>query len=714
LDSRKIKVTRPSLALAFSLLQIARDFGIEVTTKRQKRTGAPKPPPKHQSLSREQSKEMAIKFAAEHTAPLKLLRDVKVIQFGTPSKEHSTEDKLIMMNYRARWTDAQSKVVFESRVEEGESGSPSYNVYVIEMTEEGKKLRYLVGKGLSANDIWSKVEERQRHAMRRIQSPRNDAKLSPVDGILARVSNLSNVWGLEKYGYIDLNCLKAMEGQDGVAETAYKYVTEREGWVKEQMGLRSLLAERGQRLRLSKPKDGQIERVVERLMESMLKKVCTWNDKYEAKLEKQKEREKAKLERQKEREQKQREKRLARKELNRGLPEDLELEGAKEISPPAPVSISTLSSSSVDVSQDDVERIVELWCLAYRFKDTLHIDSKNLPTLETMLRTYCHGKGGTCAILLACVDFLLSELCEDIVDNLLTNQELRRVDFIPPTRNARLMSATENSWPNVLHRYLYTVAIAAARWAETMGKKEDLNFVNYPLDHVHPYDVLDKITSGPTMLELATGEFSLMLTDESELRIEARRDALAYRQAAEVRVPATSVLENTVVSKNDKMLRMVLAKLHSVPAELGGGLLDVCFLGPEAALEARVGMPMDLVHVVSKVEALVYQTEDECLRSFASDVFFSCKMLDVACQKATGNKLGSEKVVARRRAIARWILQTLKEICDVYDVGGVDGVIGHLGGEYGDVTGGIAPRNVPPPSRLMRRVLAEGRRRRLT
>jgi len=28
-------------------------------------------------------------------------------------------------------------------------------------------------------------------------------------------------WGLEKYGFIDLTCLKAMEGQAGVDETSY-------------------------------------------------------------------------------------------------------------------------------------------------------------------------------------------------------------------------------------------------------------------------------------------------------------------------------------------------------------------------------------------------------------------------------------------------------------------------------------------------------------
>ena len=98
-----------------SRAEIAREYGIAAPTKRQKRAPAPKPPPKHEPLTREQAKEAAVKFAEEHTAPLRLLRDVKVVQFGTPSPAHSTEDKLVMVNYRARWTDGPSKVVFESR-----------------------------------------------------------------------------------------------------------------------------------------------------------------------------------------------------------------------------------------------------------------------------------------------------------------------------------------------------------------------------------------------------------------------------------------------------------------------------------------------------------------------------------------------------------------------------------------------------------------------
>jgi len=75
-----------------------------------------------------------------------------VVQFGTPSKEHSSEETLVMMNYRARWTDAQSKVVFESRIEEevdeeSNQHRPSYNVYVIDTAEEGNSTKKLLDQG---------------------------------------------------------------------------------------------------------------------------------------------------------------------------------------------------------------------------------------------------------------------------------------------------------------------------------------------------------------------------------------------------------------------------------------------------------------------------------------------------------------------------------------------------------------------------------------
>lgn len=232
----------------------------------------------HTPLGREQSKEAALQFAAEHTVPLKLLRDVKVVQFGTPSKEFSTEENLILLNFRSRWTDAPSKVVFESRVElsEGkeEPVGPSYKVYVIDTGDNGKKLRYPVGKGCSPDDVWSKVAERQKHALLREKrtqeaghssagtvsptpSSPNSGKISPVDQILKKVSPLSNVWGLEKFGFIDLTCLKAMEGQEGVEDTVYKYVNERKGWVQEQVKLRDLLGKRGKKLRL-KPRANSV------------------------------------------------------------------------------------------------------------------------------------------------------------------------------------------------------------------------------------------------------------------------------------------------------------------------------------------------------------------------------------------------------------------------------------------------------------------------
>ncbi len=238
-------------------------------------------------------------------------------------------------------------------------------------------MRYPVGKGSSPDDIWSKVEKRQKEALSRnaggpqagspskpttAASPSQEGRLLPVDIILRKVSSLTGVWGLEKYGFIDLNCLKAMEGQEGVSDTMYTYVNERKGWVNEQGNLRSLLAERGQRLRGGlggRPgQEGQTERVVQRVMESMLKKVLTWNEKFEAKLEKQKEREQFKLERQREREQKQREKRL---ELERMLdPSSFKVHWRNWGIPAPDASTATASMAACFMRLENLKKAVKL------------------------------------------------------------------------------------------------------------------------------------------------------------------------------------------------------------------------------------------------------------------------------------------------------------------------------------------------------------------
>lgn len=678
----------------------------------------------HSPLSREQSKEAASQFAAEHSVPLKLLRDVKVVQFGTPSQEYSTEENLVMVNYRSRWTDAPSKVVFESRVElpegsEDEARGPCYNVYAIDTNEDGKKLRYPVSKGSSPDDVWCKVAERQKHVLlreKKIQdlgsspgtvssnaSSPHGGKISPVDRILKKVSVLSNVWGLEKFGFIDLTCLKAMEGQPGVEDTVYKYVNEREGWVQEQVKLRNLLGQRGQKLRLKPRVSSGLQhsagdKVVERFMESLVKKVCIWNQKVEAKLARQKDREKKKEIKQLEKEKKREERKLSRQQAKQAIVDDMELDGSG-LMPPSPLPITGLVEGirEKSLSQVDLERIFEIWSLAHRFHGILGINMKDFPSIETMLQIYCQDSpvgtdGNICIVFRAMVDFLVGELCEDSMRIILQGDlDLKRVDFVPPTRNARMVTTTSNNWQDVLHRYLYTVAISAG-----VSGKEDLQYVNYPLENVHPYHIIDSITSGPTMLELVNGDLNLLLSDETEQRIVARRDALGLRRSIDILRSAP--METELVMKNDRVIRLILAKLCSISTESGGSLWDTCFLGPESSLEARLGYPMDVSHVLSRVECLVYQMEESCFNSFAADLFFACKILQTACHKGS-TKIGSEKVIAQKKSVLNSMIEALKDLSNVYNTDGMDGLLQSLEEEGFTVEHPCStrPRNILPP-----------------
>jgi hypothetical protein len=78
-------------------------------------------------------------------------------------------------------------------------------------------------------------------------------------------------------------------------------VNQRHGWVQQSVNLRKKLAQRGKRLQ-TKPstKVGEVqkraveEKVIHRLMDTILKKVCSAHERYEARISKQEERNKQK------------------------------------------------------------------------------------------------------------------------------------------------------------------------------------------------------------------------------------------------------------------------------------------------------------------------------------------------------------------------------------------------------------------------------------
>lgn len=640
----------------------------------------------HEPLSREQCKQAAKLFAAEHPLPVRLLRDVKVVQFGSPSKEYSNEDNLVMLNYRSRWADGQSKVVFENRVEEGDGKGPSYNVYAIDANEEGKKLRYPIAKGSSPDDVWNKVAERQRHILhkeKRLQdgvqpcaSPGGSSG-SVVDGILKKCSHLSSIWGLEKFGFIDLTCLKAMEGQDGVEDTRYKYVNERHGWVQQQIRLRDLLSQRGQKLRLkprSKPsaENKVIDKVVERLVETMVKKVCTLQEKYEAQVARQEER--ARKKELKHQENKRRKKEKPATE--NALIEDTELQGWESM-PPDAVPLPSLISSEPTMDESSASYIIEAWLLAYRFQKMLHLDVKTFPSIEEMAKWYYQDGGSgieMCAIMNAFIEFLTDDLCESALHAILDgDQALKRIDFAPGTRSAHVIVKTPNNWQDVLHRYLFIVAMAAG-----LSNNEKVHYINYPVEYVHPHHIMESMISGPTGVEVATGDLNPLLPKEAEWRIRARRDALCCLESMKMAMgDAVNGTVDETVRKRDKALRLIFEALFQTVSDSGGKFVDVCFDGNEAALETRLGMPMDFSLVAAKVECLVYQSETDWLNSFASDLFYAWKMLQTALQRES-NKFGTEKMIARKQDILKKVLNYIRDIIDYGNAHDLDQLLDKL------------------------------------
>lgn len=220
-----------------------------------------------------------------------------------------------MLNFKSRWADASHGVFFESRIEEGTQG-PSYNVYAIDASNiSGKKLRYLVSKGSSPDDVWSNIAEWQHNLLQKQakgaasgdpQKPVEKSKESPVEILLKKVEPLENVWGLEKYGFTDINCLQAMEGQPGVIDSPYTFVNERHGWEQEENNIRKLRNKYKKKVEMqakaaasSKEKREVAEmRAISRILDKLVSRVANSHEKYLAKLERQ---EKKRLEREEKR-----------------------------------------------------------------------------------------------------------------------------------------------------------------------------------------------------------------------------------------------------------------------------------------------------------------------------------------------------------------------------------------------------------------------------
>eukprot|EP00890_Picochlorum_soloecismus_P002317 jgi/Picsp_1/3086/NSC_01308-R1_methyl- -binding domain protein 2 len=657
-----------------SRAEIAREYGIEVPAYKRQKTNK-EDAGAHEPLTREQSAAAAKAFADENTLPLRLSRGVKVISFGMPSNSATTSTDLVMVGFRSRWTDGESRIVFENRIEETDSGI-SYNVYAIDKLE-GKALRYCLAKGTSPDDVWTKIADRQRHLLHKDKKSSEDDvpispggnNTSPLDTILRRSSSMSDIWGLERFGFVDLSCLKAIEGQPGVEHSFYHYVNQRHGWVQESVNLRKKLAERGKRLQ-TKPstKSGDVqkgavqEKVIHRLMDTMLKKVCIAHEKHETRISKQEERKKQKELRRQEKDRLRKEKLEAKKEAKIEI-QDEELPGALQ-PPPTPMPVSP------DIGHCRAEAIVtEAWQLAYRFRGVLELDEKEIPTLDAMVMFYMGPEthaGDVCPLLMSFAEFLAMDICEHAMDIVMEGDiSMKKVDFVPPTRNAHMLSWSNKNWQELLHRYLFTVAVAAVN-----SEHSDIHTINYPLEYVHPYHVIESMTLGPTELELLKGELNPLLSEETESRIAARRDALALLNASvETKASEKEEHEFEVYANLDKILRGLMCQLYLISTRNGGRLVDLCFHSKEAVLAARTGVPLDFSNIGARIEASVYLRQGDPIKSFAADVFYVCQVILLAMERAP-DAFGTEKSISRLRETVGEILKFIRhELNKLEDMG---------------------------------------------
>ena len=310
--------------------------------------------------------------------------------------------------------------------------------------------------------------------------------------------------------------------------------------------------------------------------------------------------------------------------------------------------------------------MIEAWILAHRFCEVLGVTS-SLPSLHDMINISINSckmsNGIDCSHIMSIIgEFLASELCDNAIEIILEgSEEVKRADFVPPTRNGQLIVQSPMCWQEILFRYLFTVAVAAEA-----TNKPALHDVNYPLDHVHPYHIVEAMTRGPAGCEIRGRHLIPLLSEEAEARIVARRDSLAVLKATKRTYGTGGDHSNDVNTAH--ILRHLMEQMYNIKTESGGQFTDLCFLGQNAALEARMGNPLDFATIAARVEFCVYQMDENPLESFFADINFACKIIEAACQKRTSRFWNDkmlqkmEEVVDEVLAYAKSVLAELKEL----------------------------------------------------
>lgn len=650
-------------------MQIARDYGI-VVEKGSRGGGGAAPKKPIVTLSRDDALAKVLERAASIELPLKLSHGITVTNIGSVRSEYVTETSLPLIGYTAEWVD-ENGVKFISKVVDTGNG-PYYSVHAVLDATEGESSAepVEVGAGLTPVAAWQAAGERQHDvmelaALHKQEGSSHDEEMEPGDSLLLRAASLAGQWGLQRFGFADVKCLQALEGQPGVASTRYKFIEERSSWEAEAGRLQREASHHAladgmapSRPRASRRPKSQAERdkvAVTRVIEGMVRQLeameardTAAEQKAMAKKEKEAQR---LLEKERRRLAKEREKEISKQlqeqqremvraaaaeaarlaaEAARTYPDETIAETAT-LPPPAP---SALATGRLPPSCEPV--LVEAWHLLNRFPDLINIQRSDIPILAQLEGSLVEGPNSSSgashsrdpAIWVAStlVDFLITALFTKTAANIAeASADVTEKDICakPP----HPVPIGPDTWQEAARRYLAIVADTAACEAK-LGE----NGLPYPSEHFEDFLIVQYLLAGPpTALARGWGALPKGSSTHAWLGAVATDDAAALAAAGPIEGPTPRSAPE--VDESIRLQRCILRQLATVKGERGRHGRVLCFQGHGAGAATKIGRSLDLRYVGARVDAGVYAAAADPLVAFAADVAFVVELHQAAAAK---------------------------------------------------------------------------------
>jgi Williams-Beuren syndrome DDT (WSD), D-TOX E motif/PHD-finger len=654
--------------------------------------------------------------------PLKLAGGITLTDFGTVKPEYITETTLPLIGYTTEWVDSKG-IKFISTIVD--NVGPYYSVRAIvdkptpspgvdESTAKAPTEPVEVGSGLSPDAAWQAAAERQQEvtdlaSIHKQEGSSHADEMEPGDSLLLRAAPLTGYWGTERFGLIDISCLQALEGQPGVEETNYKYVEERSSWDEVNRRLGREAAHHGKALatgsgpsrpRADRRPKSQGERdkaAVARVVENMVRQL----EAMEAKNAAAEQRAMAKKEREVQRQLEKEERRLAKereREISRQLHEqrraleraahaeaarraaeaartfpDEDLAETATVPPPKPLPLVT---GRLPAAMEPV--LLEAWHLLNRFKDTLGINSEDIPSLSKLETSLLEGpasrgnrKKETATATASVEDgqeeleeeedaavWVASHLVDLLIKDLFTKSataiaeasaDVPEKDLRPSTKAPHPVPIGPDTWQEAARRYLSIVADAAACQAK-LGE----DGLPYPADHFEDFLIIQYLLAGPPTA-LARGWGALPAKGTSEhawLGAVATSDAEAVAAAG---LPEGSVTnrDQAVVELTIRVQRCILRELANIKGKNGRSGRVLCFQGHGAGAATKMGRSLDLRYVGARVDTGFYAAAQDPMAAFKADVDFVTDLHQQANNKKYSgfHEVNKEKGVAEVAAM---------------------------------------------------------------